>query len=220
MSGSGVGDSYRLLIFDWDGTLSDSLQRIAHCVRLAAQEMQLALPAVEDVREIVGLSLMEAMARLFPDGEVELHRTLSEGYSRHYRRLDTDPCDFFPGVMETLHHLRDAGFQLAVATGKSRQGLDRVLQRLDMTAFFDATRCADETRSKPHPQMLQELLVEFDLVPDQALMVGDTEFDMEMACSADMPRLAVSYGAHHADRLQRYQPLACIDDFPDIAAYL
>jgi phosphoglycolate phosphatase len=109
---------------------------------------------------------------------------------------------------------------LAVATGKSRAGLDRVLTATNLTTMFHGSRCADETASKPQPLMLQELLAQFDLNPDQAVMIGDTEFDMEMAVNAAMPRLAVSYGAHSADRLVKYQPLACVDEFSEIINYI
>lgn len=211
-----ITDTPSLLIFDWDGTLSDSVARIAKCMQMAAQEYSLPVPSYSDVAEIVGLGLHEATMRLFPNSSHYESSLLQASYSKHYRSEDHKPCDFFPGVIETLHELRDQGYPLAVATGKSRAGLDRVLAALDMNGFFHSSRCADETLSKPHPLMLEELLSEFGVSASQAVMVGDTEFDMQMAENAAMPRIAVSYGAHHIDRLRAFKPLACIDLFADI----
>ena len=205
-----------LLIFDWDGTLSDSVARIAKCMQLAAREYSQPVPQYSDVAEIVGLGLHEATMRLFPGTSHYESSLLQASYSKHYRSEDHNPCDFFPGVLETLRELRDTGYQLAVATGKSRAGLNRVLKALDMEDFFHSSRCADETLSKPHPLMLEELLSEFGVSADQAVMVGDTEFDMQMAENAAMPRIAVSYGAHHIDRLRSFEPIACLDRFADI----
>ena len=203
----------QLVIFDWDGTLCDSLQRIAHCMHLAAEDVGIEPPEPEAVREIVGLGLLEAFRLLFPDQDESLLPRLKESYSQHFVVQDNTPSPFYEGVDEVLADLKSRGFLLAVATGKSRRGLNRVLQVRNMQDFFDSSRCADETRSKPHPLMLEELLSEFSLHPEQAIMVGDTEYDMEMAEQAGMPRIAVNYGAHHVDRLRSYQPLHCADDF-------
>lgn len=209
-----------LLIFDWDGTLCDSLARIALCLQLAARDQGLEPPSEQEARDIVGLGLDEAMQVLFPDVDAGGRQRLREDYSRHFRSQDAQPSPLYPGVLETLVELADAGFMLSVATGKSRAGLDRVLKALDMGDFFHSSRCADETASKPDPLMLHALVNEHGLSPDQALMVGDTTFDMEMALKAGMPRLAVSYGAHTVERLLAYEPLAHIDRFADIAPIL
>ena len=208
--------STKLIVFDWDGTLSDSVSRIVNCIQLAAADHQMPAPTFDQAKDIIGLGLREAVGQLFPDAEQALIEEFSLSYSAHYRSQDSNPCDFFPNVLDTLEQLRDQGYLLAVATGKSRAGLDRVLGATGLGELFHGSRCADETASKPQPLMLEQLLQQFDLQPQQALMVGDTEFDMEMAVNAAMPRLGVSYGAHHADRLQRYQPIACIDHFADI----
>lgn len=208
--------STKLIIFDWDGTLSDSVSRIVSCIQLAAADHQMPAPTFEQAKDIIGLGLREAIAQLFPDTEQTLVEEFALSYSAHYRSQDSNPCDFFPNVLDTLQMLRDQGYLLAVATGKSRAGLDRVLRATGLGELFHGSRCADETASKPQSLMLEQLLQEFNLQPGQALMVGDTEFDMEMAANAAMPRLGVSYGAHHADRLQRYQPIACIDHFAEI----
>jgi phosphoglycolate phosphatase len=210
----------KLVIFDWDGTISDSVARIVSSMQRAAVDLDMAVPSYLEVQEIIGLGLTEAAFRLFPQATREQVFQLQTSYSQHYRAEDSAPCPFFPGVEETLHQLKADGYQLAVATGKSRAGLDRVLLNLGMEDFFHNSRCADETLSKPHPLMLEELLTEFDLSAEAAVMVGDTEFDMEMAVNAGMPRIAVSYGAHHADRLHAFDPLACVDLFSEIKSSL
>ena len=210
----------KLIIVDWDGTISDSVARIVSSMQSAATELDMAVPTYLEVKEIIGLGLTEAAFRLFPQATREQVFQLQTSYSQHYRTEDSAPCPFFFGVEETLHQLKADGYQLAVATGKSRAGLDRVLLSLGMEDFFHSSRCADETLSKPHPLMLEQLLAEFDLPAEAAVMVGDTEFDMEMAVNAGMPRIAVSYGAHHADRLIAFDPLACVDLFSGIKSSL
>lgn len=205
-----------LLIFDWDGTLCDSLERIALCLQLSAADAGLPEPSLAAARNIVGLGLDEVMSELFPDTDDVVRARLRKGYSEHFIREDKQPSAFFPGVREELALLRDQGFLMTVATGKSRRGLDRVLEAVDMKSFFHSTRCADETASKPHPAMLLSLLDEFGIGAEAALMVGDTTYDMEMARALNMPRLAVSYGAHSRERLIAYEPLAVIDNFIDI----
>lgn len=205
-----------LFIFDWDGTISDSTAKIVRCMQLAAGDSGLEVLPDEDVRNIIGLGLPEAISSLYPQANAEEREKLRLGYSAHFLREDTLPSPFFPCVLDTLDSLRQDGFILTVATGKSRRGLDRVLDNLDLKSFFHASRCADETASKPHPQMLNELLLEFSASAQEAVMIGDTEYDMAMAREIDMHRIAVSYGAHHIDRLLPYEPRMCIDNFNEI----
>ena len=212
--------STKLIVFDWDGTLSDSVSRIVSCIQLAAADHQMLAPTFDQAKDIIGLGLREAIGQLFPDAEEALVEEFSLSYSAHYRSQDSNPCDFFPNVLDTLQQLRDQDYLLAVATGKSRAGLDRVLGATGLAELFHGSRCADETTSKPQPLMLEQLLQEFNLQPQQALMVGDTEFDMEMAVNANMPRIAVSYGAHDASRLRSYGPIACVDCFSEIVSYI
>ncbi|MEH6616407.1 MAG: HAD-IIIA family hydrolase [Porticoccus sp.] len=206
----------KLLIFDWDGTLCNSLSRIALCIRCAAEEVGLPPPPEHEAREIVGLGLVEALETLFPGIHMDQILAMRDSYSRHFVKHDREPSPFFKGVEETLEQLKEQGYLLTVATGKSRRGLDRVLKTRRLSHFFHGSRCADETAGKPNPLMLNELLQEFKLPPEEALMVGDTEFDMAMAVNAGMPKVAVSYGAHSSDRLLKYQPLACLDEFKEI----
>ncbi len=205
-----------LLIFDWDGTLIDSAAKIVTCMQYAAEESGVDPLPDEPIRQIIGLSLPQAIAVLYPNESSAVHEAMRQQYVSYYIGMDQTPTPLFAGVTETLHTLRDAGYTLAVATGKARRGLDRVLEQMGMQKFFHATRCADETRSKPHPQMLHELLDFFVCEPEQALMVGDSCYDMEMAQAAGVPRVAVSYGAHSVEQMLRYEPVACLDRFADL----
>lgn len=207
-----------LYIFDWDGTLCDSLAKIVACTQAAANEVGLPSPDEEAVKNIIGLSLRPAIQQVFPQaGEADLQALLT-CYSKHFI-ADGDGMDFFPGVRETLDALHDQGHRLAIATGKSRRGLDRILATMGLDGYFHASRCADETRSKPHPQMLGELLDEFAVDPGRAVMIGDTEYDMDMARRIRMPRIAVSYGAHHIDRLRPFEPLLCLDRMDELLGW-
>lgn len=208
-----------LLIFDWDGTLSDSTSKIITCLQQAADSA--GFPILDDdvICNIIGLGLPEAMQRLYPELDADEKEQIRLHYVEHFLAADQTPSPFFDGVIEGLECLRSRGFQMAVATGKSRRGLDRVLDRLGMKAYFQASRCADETASKPSPLMLQELLLEMKVAPEKAVMVGDTEYDMEMAKNASVHPIAVSYGAHHVDRLRPYQPLLCADHFSEFVEW-
>ena len=209
-----------LLIFDWDGTLVDSVAYIAQSMRTAAGEENLPIPTVGAVREIVGLGLTEAVQRLFPQlGEAD-NKAFCARYSTVFRRDQDEPCRLFDGVRNSLEELRDAGFQLAVATGKSRNGLRRAMQELQMEGLFVASRCADETRSKPDPLMLLELLEELAVAPAHTLMVGDTLHDLDMATNAGVASIAVDYGAHSRARLLGAGPLACISRFYEIKTHI
>lgn len=205
-----------LYIFDWDGTISDSAAKIVHCMQVAAERAGV-LPQTDDaIRDIIGLGMPEALQVLYPELDEGSKERIRLEYSRYFKEEDTVPSPFFAGAMETMEKLRDEGYLLGVATGKSRKGLDRVLARLGLSNFFHASRCADETASKPHPLMLQEILKELNVERTNAVMVGDTEYDMAMAKAANMERIAVSYGAHHIDRLQKYEPVLSVDAFPEI----
>ena len=208
-----------LFIFDWDGTLSNSTPKIVRSMQRAADDVGLPVLSDEAVKNIIGLGLPEATHVLYPDISAEALESLRASYAKHY--LDDEEKDppFFPGVLETLHSLRDQGHTLAIATGKSRRGLDRVLQSLKLETFFDGSRCADETASKPHPLMLHQLMEEFGTPAEESVMVGDTEYDMNMARQAFMARIAVSYGAHHIDRLRPFEPELCLDHFPHILGW-
>lgn len=210
-----------LVIFDWDGTLCSSLDRIALSVERSCFDVGIESPGREKTRSIVGLGLKEALDALFP-GVDEQHRLqIQERYRHHFVTLDREaPSPLYPGCLETLAELRQRGYQLAVATGKSRVGLDRALSEHDLCDWFDATRCADETKSKPHPMMLHELMQELHRPVQQSVMIGDTEFDLEMANRAGMRSIAMSHGAHPVERLQRCNPEAILDQLTQLLDHL
>ncbi len=209
-----------LFIFDWDGTISNSTAKIVKCMQNAAFDIGIEMLESKTIQNIIGLGLPEAIRVLYPNENDAAREALRVGYSRHFFEADKVlPSPFFEGVMDTLENLKEQGHYLTVATGKSRKGFDRVLSNLKLDTFFDASRCADETASKPDPKMLNELLDEFCMEAKDATMVGDTEFDMAMARNIEMPRIAVSYGAHHIDRLRNYQPNLCIDRFSEILSW-
>jgi phosphoglycolate phosphatase len=211
--------SARLIVFDWDGTLMDSETQIVHAIQSAISDLQLEERSPEQCRDIIGLGLQEAVDALYPGYGEHFRQTFVDRY-RHHWFSDRHASDLFPGTIETLQLLREAGFELAVATGKGRAGLDRALRQTGLESVFSATRCADETRSKPHPRMLREILQELAVAPGQALMVGDTEYDMQMANDAGVAPVAVSYGVHARERLLQHHPLVCLDCITELVDWL
>lgn len=207
-------------MFDWDGTLIDSSEKIILSMQRAADTSGLPVLSDRQVKSIIGLGLPEAIHTLYPEVDLASREQFREHYAQHYLEADQIPCEFFSGVMETLEHFKSEGHELVVATGKSRRGLDRILTNMGLRDFFHGSRCSDETQSKPHPKMLQELLQEFSRQPREAIMVGDTTFDMEMARRAEVPRIAVSYGVHSVDELKKFDPKAVIDKFSDLKKYV
>lgn len=212
---------YQLLVFDWDGTLVDSIARIVESMQVAAADC--GLPPLDDasIRGIIGLGLPEAIRALYPQLLdpllVERFRCV---YSEHYLHLESTPSPLFAGVRESLLAFRGQGYRLAVATGKTRRGLDRVLAGHGWLDFFDITRCADETASKPDPCMLHEILAHFRVAPERALMVGDSPFDLQMAHNVGMTAVAVGYGAQPLAVLQEYRPHLAIECFDGLGGWL
>ncbi|MFT4021023.1 MAG: HAD-IA family hydrolase [Acinetobacter sp.] len=203
----------KLVIFDWDGTLFNSVGNIVLSLQYAAQHYQIPLDD-ESAKSIIGLGLPEVMQTLFPHVP-ELHQGILERYAEHYVE-NSQEDEWFEGVAEMLHQLKDHGFRLAVATGKSRRGLDRVLKKTQSEQLFEITRAASETKSKPHPLMLQEILAFTGLDAQQAIMVGDTSYDLEMAKNIAMPRIGVSYGVHAIDVLKQYHPVKIAHSVADL----
>ena len=204
--------AYKLVIFDWDGTLMDSVAHIVECLQQAATTLEQPVPSIEAARNIIGLGLPEAIAILFPHASPAARESIRQQYAHHFVLGAPDKIQLFDGVRPLLTQLRDAGALLAVATGKSRLGLNRVLAQTGLGDYFVATRCADETASKPHPLMLNELLAHTGIALEEAVMIGDTSYDMEMAQQIAMPRIGVSYGVHSVDVLQSYLPLVIVDN--------
>jgi len=211
---------FDLIVFDWDGTLMDSEAKIVSCMQAAAVDTGIPDPGAAAIRDIIGLGLNEAMQVLFPEQAPVRRAELVERYRRHFLELDTTGMPLFPGVTQGLTQLTQQGYLLAIATGKARRGLNRVLDDTGMRHLFASSRCADEAFSKPHPQMLEDILDETGVDAGRALMVGDTVYDMEMARSAKVAGLAVSYGVHARERLLDCGALACLDSFPEVCAWV
>jgi phosphoglycolate phosphatase len=210
---------YHLIVFDWDGTLIDSAGTIVECIQAASREMGLPVPEADRARHVIGLGLHDSLRHAVPDLPRERYRDFAALYRSHFLARENS-MSLFPGVPQLLSGLAQRGHLLAVATGKSRAGLDRALQASGLGAYFRASRCADETDPKPHPAMLLELLQELGTEPQRALMVGDTSHDLEMARNAGVDAVAVSYGAHPEHALRALDPRACVARVEDLDTWL
>ena len=211
---------YQLLVFDWDGTLMDSESRIVACLEKAVEATGAAARERSALSNVIGLGLDEAIRQLYPEADSVFVRRFAEAYRDQFLFQDQTPSALFGGVREVLEQLTQSNYLLAVATGKARRGLDRALDELGLLEVFHATRCADETFSKPHPQMLEEIMIDLDTAPADTLMIGDTEYDMLMAGNAGAPALAVSYGVHALSRLLDHAPAGHIDAITELPAWL
>jgi len=211
---------YQLIMFDWDGTLMDSAQKIANCLHASAKEV--GLPEVSDqkAKSIIGLGLDDAMNALWPNTPAETVNRLVGAYKHHFVNVDQTEQALFEGVVEGLKCLNEAGAFVAVATGKSRLGLQRILDEYDFHEHFVVTKCADETRSKPHPQMIHEILEYTAIDPINSIMIGDTSFDMQMAKSANVDGLGVTYGVHSQAEIKQAGALDVAHSFNDVITWL
>jgi phosphoglycolate phosphatase len=210
---------FDLIAFDWDGTLFDSTAIITRCIQLAVQDVGGAMPTAQAASYVIGMALMPALAHAAPDVPKEKYPLLGERYRHHYL-AHQDDLSLFGGVLDLLRELRTRQHLLAVATGKSRAGLNQVLQSTELQHLFDGTRTADETAGKPNPLMLQELMAEFDIAPERTLMIGDTTHDLEMAHHAGCPSVGVSYGAHEPEAFARWNPLFIAHSVPELQQWL
>ncbi len=210
---------YPLIVFDWDGTLIDSASTIVECIQQASRDMGLQVPDRDTASHVIGLGLHDALRFAVPGLERAQYMDFVAHYRRHFLRRE-EAMTLFPGISLLMAALRERGHRLAVATGKSRQGLERALDASGLRSHFAATRCADETHPKPHPAMLLELLEALSLEPAQALMIGDTSHDLEMAKSADVDAVAVTYGAHPEARLRQLRPLALAASVAELESWL
>lgn len=211
---------FKLLVFDWDGTLMDSEARIVSCVHAAARDMAIESPADDRVRDIIGLGLKEALEKLFPGTDDSFKERFIDHYRHYFLHEDSTPSLLFPHALEVLNSLAGENYLLAVATGKGRPGLNKVLAETGLQSLFHATRCADETFSKPHPEMLIQIMDELGVEPSDTLMIGDTEYDLQMAINAGTHGLGVSYGVHTVERLNQFNPLGCLDDIAELSGWL
>ena len=216
----GLMDNYSLIIFDWDGTLVDSVPNIVTALRRAARDRALAELDDARYRSIIGLSLGPALQTLYPELDEKGVKGLRQAYKDHHLQLEKEASRPFSGVVDGLELIKRSGVNLAVATGKRRAGLQRSMMANGYKCFFDASRTADDAQSKPHPDMLEQLLEEFAVPARQALMVGDSCFDMEMAANAGIDRVAVTYGAQSRAELEVWKPVLIADHFNDFVGWL
>ena len=210
---------FDLIVFDWDGTLFDSTAFIARCIQDACRDLRLAVPSNERASHVIGLGLVDALTYAAPDLAPERYPELGRRYRHHYLARQHELV-LFPGTHAMLQALKARHHLLAVATGKSRAGLDDALAGTDLGALFDATRTADETASKPDPRMLIELMRELGVPPARTLMIGDTTHDLQLAANAGIASIGVGYGAHPVAALGALGPLAIVDSTPRLQGWL
>jgi len=210
---------FDLIAFDWDGTLFDSTALIVRCIQQACADIGAPVPDATRAAYVIGLGLRDALEYAVPGLPAERYGELGAAYRRHYL-ASQHALTLFPGTLEMLQALKARQHLLAVATGKTRRGLDEVLQTTELRGVFDSSRTADETLSKPHPLMLQELMTELGVEPGRTLMVGDTTHDLQMAVNAGAPCLGVSFGAHDHESFQPLAPVAVVHSTRELHEWL
>lgn len=213
---------YKVVVFDWDGTLVDSASRIVESMQCAAQEHGLSFRSEYDIKQIIGLGLPEAIVTLWPELATENAqiKNMARLYGVHYQDEKRADMVMFDHAHELLELIKSLDVKLAVATGKGREGLNRALSQFDLHHLFDDTRCADETRSKPHPLMLHELSRSLNVDVEQMVMVGDTQFDLDMAHNAGMDSIAITHGAHDVEKLQKSKPMLMVNNLKELAFWM
>jgi len=212
--------NYKLIIFDWDGTLMNSVDRIVSSMQSAAETVGLVIPTNNEVKDIIGLSLPVVFDRLFTDITAEQIEAMSVQYKYQYLDVDTTPSPLFKNAMDLLVTLKQNNKLLAVATGKGRAGLERVLNLSKTAEFFHTTRCADEMPSKPDPTMLFSILAELNIPSHEAIMIGDTCYDLKMAKNAGVDSIGVTFGVHDKPTLEKYSPKVIVDSLSELQALL
>jgi len=211
--------NFDLIAFDWDGTLFDSTQIIVCSIQLAVADVGGTVPSNEAASYVIGLGLMQALAHAAPDVPQARYPELGQRYRHHYA-LHQNDITLFEGVLQLLLDLKERGHLLAVATGKSRRGLDEALQAVELKGCFDSSRTADETAGKPHPRMLHELMSEFGVKPERTLMIGDTTHDLQMALNAGCASVGVSYGAHEPSAFEPLKPRVVAHSVQELQRWL
>ncbi len=210
---------FDLIVFDWDGTLFDSTALIVKCIQSACADLGLPVPPSQDAAYVIGLGLHDALRHVAPTLEEARVPELGLRYRHHYFASQHE-LSLFDGTLEMLDALKKRQHWLGVATGKNRQGLDDALQHVELRGMFDATRTADQTRSKPHPQMLEELIREFGVEPERTLMIGDTTHDLQLAANAGTASIAVSYGAHEPEAFTQYDTRLVAHSVAELSQWL
>jgi len=211
---------YKLVIFDWDGTLMDSVDRIVSSMQAAAKVASLKIPSNEQAKQIIGLSMPNVVEVLFPERTQAQEKILIEQYRRQYKELNRVPTPMFNNAVELLNKLRQKNKLLAVATGKGRGGLERVMHETQTAHFFHASRCASDAVSKPDPQMLFSLLEELEISANEAVMIGDTSHDLKMAQLASIDSIGVTHGVHDEAILSLYKPKAVVSSLIQLESLL
>jgi phosphoglycolate phosphatase len=207
---------FDLLIFDWDGTLVDSIDWIVDCIQDAARRYDCPIPANQAAKDIIGLSIEKAILQLFPEVDSATQKLLANHYGQRFFAKPITPDDLFPGVAEMLQHFKRSGYRLAVATGKKAAGLTQAIEGTGLSELFCTTRSADQTASKPHPLMLDEIVAQLGVSKSRAVMIGDSIHDLQMAQNAGIAAIGVTCGAHDAATLQRHQPLHCFSNTTEL----
>lgn len=209
-------NKYKLVIFDWDGTLMDSVDRIVFSMQASAVALSFEPPSYHQAKQIIGLSLSKAVKTLFPSADDEQVELITTQYKYQFVEVNTTPTPLFDNALELLVKLKQENKLLAVATGKARAGLQRVWQITDTEHFFHASRCADESISKPDPDMINSLLKELNIEKHETVMIGDTSFDLEMAQKAGVDSIGVTHGVHDKEVLSKFQPKAIVDSLAEL----
>ncbi len=210
---------FDLIAFDWDGTLFDSTALITRSIQLACADLGVAVPSDKDASYVIGMGLIEALQHAAPGLPRERYSEMGQRYRHHYS-LSQHEISLFTGALDMLNALKARNHLLSVATGKSRSGLNEALNNVQLKGLFHATRTADETTSKPHPQMLLELMAELGVSPARTLMIGDTTHDLQLALNAGCPSVGVSYGAHEPSAFAALKPLHIAHSVADLNAWL
>ena len=210
-------NNYKLYIFDWDGTLMDSVGRIVSSMQAAAEMTNVPKPSIEDAKGIIGLSLAKGIQQLFPKANEVQREAIFHNYKKQYLEINTTPSILFDHTLELLTALKAQDKMLAIATGKARNGLERIWEETQTKHFFHSSRTADDAESKPHPDMIQQLLNEFNVQPHEAVMIGDSNFDLQMAQSAGIARIGVTMGAGSKASLSAFEPKAIVDSIYELA---
>jgi phosphoglycolate phosphatase len=211
---------FKLLVFDWDGTLIDSIERIVTSLQYASRKVCGIHLGEDKARSVIGLGLHEAIERLHPELDAVTMESVADAYRQNFLIDSKVPELLFDGVEDMLKQLIADKYTLAIATGKSRKGLDRAMQKHKLGHYFATTRCAGENRSKPHPEMLNSILLQLDTHANDTVMIGDSEHDMLMAGNAGVNAIGVTHGVEDAESLMLYNPLACLDDITDLYDFL
>ncbi len=215
-----VKKEYKLIIFDWDGTLMDSVSKIVFSMQATAKTLNLTPPTFEEGKSIIGLSLEKAIQILFPGCSKKQNARIENEYKHQFLNVDNTASPLFEHALELLTHLKEQNKIITIATGKARPGLERILELSKLGDLFDATRSTSECKSKPDPEMILTLLTEFNVKPSDAVMIGDTSFDMEMAQKANIDGIAITIGAHERSILTHYNPVTIVDSLFELEEYL